>query len=181
MPKLKSALSAHQVHSAKKASQNRAADARKAKEASVKASKAGLKKAKKSTSDTSPTPDKGKAKTARHTIPFDKEDTILLLGEANFSFALSLLEHHQVQPLSLCATSYDSEEVCYEKYADAREIVKVLREKGVSVGFGVDAGDLEGKGGREVLGKGKAREKRWSRVIFNFPHVGESPFAIVSE
>lgn len=101
------------------------------------------------------------------TIPFDHLDTILLLGEANFSFTQSLIQPpHNHSPHLILATSYDSEKVCYEKYEDAKGIVEKLRERGVKVAFGVDAGDL---GKSKVVGKGR----RWSKVIFNFPHVGE--------
>jgi len=136
------------------------------------------------------------AKRTKPTIPFDKLDTILLLGEANFSFARSLLAPpHNLSGHMICATSFDTQEVCFKKYSDAEDNVKVLKEGGVRVLFGVDAGDLPGS----VVGKGKDRDReareskdgrdmgyagrkehlrkdqggRWSRVIFNFPHAGE--------
>lgn len=108
---------------------------------------------------------KGKGK-EQITIPFQPHDTILLLGEANFSFARSVVEHHNHPAHQVLATSYDSEETCYAKYPDARENVRVLTAKGVGVEFGVDGGKLEGC---KKVGKG-----RWSRVIMNFPHTGES-------
>lgn len=122
------------------------------------------------------------------TIPFDSLDTILLLGEANFSFARALLlPPHSFHGHMICATSYDTEKVCYEKYPDARAIVEELKKGGVDVKFGVDAGDLP----RDVVGNKRAKRKvggdeeygykhqeagsvgRWSRVVFNFPHAGE--------
>lgn len=112
---------------------------------------------------------------AKPVIPFDKQDTILLLGEANFSFAASLLQPpHNLSGHMICATSYDTEDVCYKKYGDAKVKVDELRGKGARVIFGVDAGDLPSS----VVGKGKEKEKggRWSRVIFNFPHAGEFGF-----
>jgi len=117
--------------------------------------------------------DAAPARKAKTVIPFDKLDTILLLGEANFSYALSLLKPpHNLSGHMICATSYDSEEVCYKKYSDAKGMVEELRSGGVRVVFGVDAGDLPGS----VVGKGKEKGKggRWSRVIFNFPHAGKS-------
>jgi len=110
---------------------------------------------------------------AKPVIPFDKQDTILLLGEANFSFAASLLQPpHNLSGHMICATSYDTEDICYKKYGDAKVKVDELRGKGARVIFGVDAGDLPSS----VVGNGKEKEKggRWSRVIFNFPHAGES-------
>ncbi|EEB95376.1 hypothetical protein MPER_05664 [Moniliophthora perniciosa FA553] len=147
-------------------------------------------------SEKGPINGKGKAKAKseeiprRPTVPFRPTDTILLVGEGNFSFARALsactgeLEgtssstHPALASLAhlpaknITATAYDSEEECYEKYPDAREIVEELRSKGVEVEFGVDAGKLEvlarGKG------KGKSKElRKWDKVVWNFPHAGK--------
>lgn len=99
-------------------------------------------------------------------VPFTVSDTILLLGEANFSYSLSLVNHHDIPSHQMLATSYDSERECYLKYPDGEANVKALREAGVKVEFKVDAGNLEKC---KAVGKG-----RWSRVIFNFPHAGMS-------
>jgi 25S rRNA (uracil2634-N3)-methyltransferase len=180
MPNLKNALLAQQHGAARHATIRKAEEHRKSKASSVKASVTGTKVAAKRARKSALLPPadttsgfkskgKGKAKVQSPTIPFARDDTILLLGEANFSYAISLIqEPHNHPPHLLCATSYDSEEVCFKKYGDGAGNVKVLRERGVKVGFEVDAGDLDGKGGRGVIGKGR----RWSRVIFNFPHVG---------
>lgn len=162
--KLRTALLSHQSQAARQAAQARATESQKLKAASIQTSLSGHRKSKskpRTKSDASPN-------LGKPTIPFDSLDTILLLGEANFSFALSLvLPPHSHPAHQLCATSYDSEDVCYSKYGDARTNVDKLREKGVKVGFGVDAGHLEGS---KLVGKGR----RWSRVIFNFPHAGQS-------
>jgi 25S rRNA (uracil2634-N3)-methyltransferase len=105
----------------------------------------------------------------RITIPFRSTDKILLIGEGNFSFARALVheapsELEYLPPKNVTATAYDSEDACYEKYPDARDIVGLLREKGVEVLFGVDGTRLE----RVGLLKGR----RWDRVVWNFPHAG---------
>ncbi|KAG2138717.1 uncharacterized protein EDB93DRAFT_1242059 [Suillus bovinus] len=113
---------------------------------------------------------KGKAPALRPTIPFTPTDKILLIGEGNFSFAHALvidpplsLEH--LPPLNITATSYDSEEECYDKYPDARSKVDVLLEHGAEVLFGVDGTRLE---------KCNALKGRlFDRVVFNFPHAGK--------
>ncbi|KAK7058668.1 hypothetical protein VNI00_002304 [Paramarasmius palmivorus] len=137
---------------------------------------------------------KGKSKAAtqdiprRPTIPFNPTDTILLVGEGNFSFARALaacsdtgssssthpalISLAHLPAKNITATAHDTEEECYEKYPDAREIVEELRSKGVEVEFGVDAGKLE------VLAKGKAKGKgkelrRWDKIVWNFPHAGK--------
>jgi 25S rRNA (uracil2634-N3)-methyltransferase len=106
-------------------------------------------------------------------VPFTITDTILLLGEANFSYSLSLIKHHSIPSHQMLATSYDTERECYLKYPDGEANVKALREAGVKVEFKVDAGNLEKC---KAVGKG-----RWSRVIFNFPHAGMSRPLIPSD
>ncbi|KAG1813162.1 uncharacterized protein BJ212DRAFT_1447875 [Suillus subaureus] len=113
---------------------------------------------------------KGKAPALRPTIPFTPTDKILLIGEGNFSFAHALvidppssLEH--LPPSNVTATSYDSEEECYDKYPDARSKVDVLRDRGAEVLFGVDGTRFE---------KCNAlKGRRFDRVVFNFPHAGK--------
>ncbi|PGG98987.1 hypothetical protein GX51_06484 [Blastomyces parvus] len=58
------------------------------------------------------------------TIPFQKGDRILLVGEGDFSFALSLVVHHGCK--NLLATSYDAEKALYEKYPQAKLHIKKL-------------------------------------------------------
>lgn len=101
------------------------------------------------------------------TIPFTPTDTILLIGEGNFSFARALLvdapaglEH--LPPAAVTATSYDSEEDCYAKYPDAKEIVETVRRRGAQVLFNVDATRLH----KYPAFKGR----RWDRIVWNFPH-----------
>jgi len=105
------------------------------------------------------------------TIPFTPTDKILLIGEGNFSFAYALtvnppsqLQH--LPPQNITATAYDTEVECLAKYVDAREKIDALRAKGVNLLFGVDATKLE-----KVP---QLRGKRWDKVVWNFPHAGES-------
>ncbi|KAG7099872.1 hypothetical protein E1B28_001675 [Marasmius oreades] len=150
--------------------------------------------------------EKGKSKAVeeipkRPTIPFLPTDTILLVGEGNFSFAralvscqsplsssstpsspsssnashdqhLSLVLLAQLPPNNVTATAYDTEEECYAKYPEASDVVKDLRSKGVEVVFGVDAAKLEVLAKRKGKGKGKELRK-WDKVVWNFPHAGK--------
>ncbi|CBQ72376.1 conserved hypothetical protein [Sporisorium reilianum SRZ2] len=125
--------------------------------------------------------------------PFARDDTILIVGEANFSFTLSLLVAPRSHPPSqILATAYDSEQECFSKYPDARENVDKIRRiagRDDIVLFGVDAGQLEKY--KQVTGATKAKslgrnlddeysgsssgsigQRRWSKVWFGFPHVG---------
>lgn len=96
------------------------------------------------------------------TVPFSPSDSILLIGEGDFSFARSLVEEHKCS--DVVATVYEREEELKEKYPHAGENIGVLEDGGVRVRYAVDAM----KGGsvwKEVRGK-------MDRVVFNFPHVG---------
>jgi len=106
----------------------------------------------------------------RSTIPFKAVDKILLVGEGNFSFAVALLQHppaplDHLPPANIVATAFDTEEECYAKYPDAEQNVRVLRESGVQVLFGIDATKLE----KTSTLKGKV----FDRIVWNFPHAGE--------
>ncbi|KAF8311073.1 hypothetical protein DL93DRAFT_2211241 [Clavulina sp. PMI_390] len=96
-------------------------------------------------------------------IPFHEGRRILLVGEGNFSFALSLLSQSTTWSL-IIATAFDSQDECYRKYPDAPDIVKTLRAAGVVVYFNVDATKLD---------QHKALKKLViDTIVFNFPHVG---------
>ena len=110
------------------------------------------------------------AKPRRSTIPFQSTDNILLIGEGDFSFSVALLQRpplplEHLPPANITATSYDSEDECYIKYSEAQQYVRVLREHGVQVLFGVDATKLE----KISALKGKT----FDRIVWNFPHAGE--------
>nr|XP_023907903.1 25S rRNA (uridine-N(3))-methyltransferase-like [Quercus suber]POF16379.1 25s rrna (uridine-n(3))-methyltransferase [Quercus suber] len=103
---------------------------------------------------------------AEPTIPFTPESRILLVGEGDFSFAVSLLQHHGC--CDLTATCFDSQTTLFEKYApQAERNVQLLVEEGQRVLYNVDA---------RKLGTHKALRKTagglFEVVLFNFPHVG---------
>ncbi|SNX84732.1 uncharacterized protein MEPE_03441 [Melanopsichium pennsylvanicum] len=129
--------------------------------------------------------------------PFQKDDTILIVGEANFSFTLSLLlPPRSHPPFNILATAYDSEKECFEKYPDAKQNVQSIRKiagRDDVVLFGVDAGQLEkhkritgssskkSSASKNIVAQGYDDEvrqdlgtekRRWSKVWFGFPHVG---------
>ncbi|DAA75443.1 TPA_exp: Uncharacterized protein A8136_1840 [Trichophyton benhamiae CBS 112371] len=58
-------------------------------------------------------------------IPFRPSDRVLLIGEGDFSFALSLATHHKCRK-RLMATCYDSEAKLIEKYPDAKRHIEQL-------------------------------------------------------
>lgn len=115
---------------------------------------------------------KGKARATAPpvTLPFKPTDRILLIGEGNFSFARALVCEPpaalQYLPASnVTATAYDAEAECFEKYPEARAIVEEIRAKGAEVLFGVDATKLE-----KIAA---LRNRKFDKVMWNFPHAGK--------
>ncbi|XP_053546385.1 ferredoxin-fold anticodon-binding domain-containing protein 1 [Bombina bombina] len=92
----------------------------------------------------------------------EKTRNILLVGEGNFSFSLSLccssLETHHIT-----ATCYESEDVI-SRQPDVWDNVQQLQGHGADVYFGVDATKLKEHA--------CSANKPYDRVIFNFPHYG---------
>ena len=97
-------------------------------------------------------------------IPFDPENRILLVGEGDFSFSRSLVEHHGC--CDVTATCFDSRTELSEKYQpQAEEHVHYLEDEGQTLLYDVDATKLDQN---KRLRKGTLFDK----IIFNFPHVG---------
>ncbi|KAG8833951.1 hypothetical protein FRC17_009822 [Serendipita sp. 399] len=104
-------------------------------------------------------------KTRKSIIPYTLDDTILLVGEGDFSFTLSLIRFHGIPPEHITATAFDSETMCYEKYPWCPETVMELRTSGVNVLFRVDA--------TKLISCKSLKGKRFTKVVFNFPHAGK--------
>lgn len=75
-------------------------------------------------------------------MPFKVDDTVLLIGEGDFSFAKSLVTQNFILPENLVATSYDSLDEVKQKYPGAEETLNQLESDGVRVMHEVDATDL---------------------------------------
>lgn len=132
-------------------------------------------------------------------VPFDRHDHVLLLGEGDFSFALSLSQNYK--PAALTATCYDNEDEMLQKYLQARTTVQKLVEEssddaeewdGFSTTPSIDSEDEldEGKGQKQAVPKCRVlygidatklstvHRKQlqslgpFSKIVFNFPHVG---------
>ncbi|KAI9027945.1 hypothetical protein DFJ74DRAFT_604072 [Hyaloraphidium curvatum] len=99
-----------------------------------------------------------------HVVPYSEADSFLLVGEGNFSFAHAL---SQLFPgASLAATAYDSREVAAAKYPDLSTHLDGIAEHNADaeILFDIDATKLEAE---KAL-----KKKRFSRIVFQFPHVG---------
>ncbi|CAJ0836454.1 15298_t:CDS:2 [Entrophospora sp. SA101] len=64
---------------------------------------------------------------------YKPEHKILLIGEGNFSFAHSLIENVLPAAHSIIATSYDSEQIVYEKYKDSKEHIDSIKFFGLGI------------------------------------------------
>jgi 25S rRNA (uracil2634-N3)-methyltransferase len=141
-------------------------------------------------------------------IPFEKYDQALLVGEGDFSFALSLVKTHNVR--NVVATCYDSEKELHAKYPHVREtLAQLLGRSGkagedeeeewngfsssedsisdesfddegfvsredlpqstsqATVQYGINATKLSTRHRKLLLSNGP-----FSKIVFNFPHVG---------
>ncbi|XP_057962442.1 heavy metal-associated isoprenylated plant protein 41-like [Malania oleifera] len=94
---------------------------------------------------------------------YSSSHRILLVGEGDFSFALSLATAFG-SARNLVATSLDSLESVEKKYEGGIRNVRKIEEKGGVVLFGVDA--------KQMSQHFFLRTQRFDRIVYNFPHVG---------
>ncbi|KAL1984768.1 hypothetical protein VTN96DRAFT_8709 [Rasamsonia emersonii] len=76
------------------------------------------------------------------TVPFGRNDRILLIGEGDFSFARSLAEHHRCR--YILATCYDSKDVLHSKYPQAEENINKFLSLDAFAGEGKSKSEKEG-------------------------------------
>ncbi|OAE30750.1 hypothetical protein AXG93_2265s1070 [Marchantia polymorpha subsp. ruderalis] len=94
------------------------------------------------------------------TIPYSREQSLLLVGEGDFSFS-SALATVLGRPFELISTSLDSEGLVRAKYAQSIKAVSNLKNCGAKIYYDFDAT-------RNIF----SNTQRFDRVIFNFPHAG---------
>ncbi|OUM69188.1 hypothetical protein PIROE2DRAFT_68585 [Piromyces sp. E2] len=97
-------------------------------------------------------------------IPFTEEDSILFIGEGNFSFAKSVAELLPAITYKMVATCYDNETELKEKYNDAAENIEAIEDLGGKILYQVDA--------TKLASLKHFKGKRFDKIVFNFPHVG---------
>ncbi|PLW46969.1 hypothetical protein PCANC_06543 [Puccinia coronata f. sp. avenae] len=107
-----------------------------------------------------------------HTKPrlsmVNKNDQVLLVGEGNFSFTVSLLVEYSHPGDLITASTIDTKETVLKKYPDSEAILEFLEEKKVRVLFELDGCKLNQD--KRI----KKLKIQFDKVIFNFPHVGGS-------
>lgn len=194
---LKTALAAHHAHKARKEHEIKAEEAKKRKARSVNgkgfAASASSKKFKPSVGPITTATAAASASTKSRTVqPFEAGENVLLVGEGDFSFTLSLLSTPRSHDARrVVATSFDSERDCIAKYPAAKENIRRIREIARAAGrgieeemdskgrgaagngilrFGVDAGDLLSE---RLIRKWVEVTGGFNKVWFGFPHVGQ--------
>ncbi|KAG5366329.1 25S rRNA (uridine(2634)-N(3))-methyltransferase [Yarrowia sp. B02] len=129
------------------------------------------------------------------TIPWDKDDKILLLGEGDFSFALCCKKEKLAA--NIVATAFDSEEEVKRKYENGSEILKELqteektddkKDEEEEEDFGEEESDDELKEAVETsshfdidatklanykMFKNMPNGNKFDAIVFNFPHTGD--------
>lgn len=73
--------------------------------------------------------------------PYKQSHRMLIVGDGNFTFSLSLAK--LLGGSNLVATSYDTKEELFKKYAEAEHVTQELLRLGARVLHGVDATNLE--------------------------------------
>lgn len=110
-------------------------------------------------------------------IPFDKEDKVLVIGDGDLSYSLSILQTGLVQQENLIITSYDSGlKELNLKYPNSAQqnydaLIKDFSfEEGRNLFFKVDCTKLLKLMNPKKIGKIFA--KGLDCIVFNFPHTG---------
>ena len=76
-------------------------------------------------------------------VPFTRHDDVLLVGEGDFSFALSLLRNYR--PTALVATCYDTEDEVVQKHPKVKQTIEQLVRGSSKPGqSGTESGQLNG-------------------------------------
>ncbi|KAF3451911.1 hypothetical protein FNV43_RR08007 [Rhamnella rubrinervis] len=94
---------------------------------------------------------------------YSSRHRILLVGEGDFSFSLSLARRFG-SARNMVATSLDTQEDIATKYSNGIKNVRELELRGCIVLFGVDA--------KQMSQHYFLSTQRFQRIVYNFPHVG---------
>ncbi|KAG6690059.1 uncharacterized protein LOC122282800 isoform X1 [Carya illinoinensis] len=99
----------------------------------------------------------------RWVMHYSSNHQILLVGEGDFSFSLSLARSFG-SASNILASSLDSYDVVIKKYKAAKSNLENLEKLGASLLHGVDATRMKYHTDLKM--------RKFNRIVFNFPHVG---------
>ncbi|KAL7593072.1 hypothetical protein Lser_V15G35543 [Lactuca serriola] len=102
----------------------------------------------------------GKEKWAKH---YSSNHQILLVGEGDFSFSLSLAMSFG-SASNIVATSLDSYDILIKKYNRAKSNLGILRYFGAQLLHGVDSINMKLHTDLRI--------RKFDRIVYNFPHAG---------
>lgn len=114
-------------------------------------------------------------------IPFNKNETLLLIGEGDFSFAKSILMQGYIQPENLIVTSFDASvnELKLKYPHSFEDNYQYLIDLGVKIFFQIDGTNLiktfklsKHTPWKKIMGK-QWHFKYLQNIMFNFPHTGK--------
>lgn len=113
--------------------------------------------------------------------PFNIDDKLLLVGEGDFSFAVSIIKENFIKPENLIATSFDSKDEIIQKYPTVEQNLNFLIDEGVQLLHSIDATDLVSSLKLNLTAKNKKKAKarlfsdnrNLDYIMFNFPHTGK--------
>ncbi|CAL5073745.1 unnamed protein product [Urochloa decumbens] len=94
---------------------------------------------------------------------YSSTQSILLVGEGNFSFALALATAFG-SGANLVATSLDTDEALRSKYNRAESNIMSLKRLGATVLHGIDV--------ERMKFHADLKNRRFDRIVYNFPHAG---------
>jgi 25S rRNA (uracil2634-N3)-methyltransferase len=94
-------------------------------------------------------------------LEIEDNKKILLLGEANFSFAKSLA--NQIGGKGIIATSFESKDSILTKYKSAKSNIRESKEREVQILHQIDATNIDPKLGGNPY--------EFEFIVFNFPYV----------
>lgn len=113
-------------------------------------------------------------------IPFERDSTLLLIGEGDLSFAKSIIEKNLIQSNNLIVTSFDNgiNELSLKYPHSAQANYDFLLSLGVKIFFCIDGTDLikafklsKNTPWVKVMGP-EWNHKHLDNIMFNFPHTG---------
>lgn len=119
-------------------------------------------------------------------IPFNENDRILIVGDGDFSYSLSIIEQKLIKPEKVIITSFDSLNMLYDKYGN--ELIDSNIAKLKNLGVLRIYHEIDGTKLNESLnlsignkksgnGSGKSIEVlgglKINNIVFNFPHIGK--------